>query len=100
MHVRQDINFVGSKTTLSVNSGAERVAVNCGESACTGECLRAGRTKPRLICVLKAPGIGQSSPFLEDPLERSRTSAELRASASDTEPFAFQAISTFGSLPA
>ncbi|KIP05617.1 glycoside hydrolase family 28 protein [Phlebiopsis gigantea 11061_1 CR5-6] len=31
-----DINFTGSKTTISVESGAERVAVNCGSGACTG----------------------------------------------------------------
>ncbi|GJE86370.1 glycoside hydrolase family 28 protein [Phanerochaete sordida] len=31
-----DINFTGSKTTLTVNSGAERVAVNCGKGSCTG----------------------------------------------------------------
>ncbi|KAA1474608.1 endo-polygalacturonase PG1 [Dentipellis sp. KUC8613] len=30
------INFVGSTTTLSVNSDAQRVAVNCGKGACTG----------------------------------------------------------------
>lgn len=31
-----DINFTGAKTTLTVNSGAERVAINCGKGACTG----------------------------------------------------------------
>ncbi|THH00260.1 hypothetical protein EW026_g2254 [Hermanssonia centrifuga] len=30
------INFSGSKTSISVNSGAQRVAVNCGKGACTG----------------------------------------------------------------
>lgn len=31
-----DINFSGSTTSLTVNSGADRVAVNCGAGACTG----------------------------------------------------------------
>lgn len=31
-----DINFVGAKTTISVNSGAQQVAVNCGKGSCTG----------------------------------------------------------------
>ncbi|TFY82768.1 hypothetical protein EWM64_g1244 [Hericium alpestre] len=30
------INFVGSETSLSVNSKAKRVAVNCGSGSCTG----------------------------------------------------------------
>ena len=30
------VNFVGSTTSLSVNSGAKQVAVNCGKGACTG----------------------------------------------------------------
>ncbi|KAF4620649.1 hypothetical protein D9613_000235 [Agrocybe pediades] len=31
-----DINFVSPTTSISVVSGAERVAVNCGKNACTG----------------------------------------------------------------
>ncbi|OBZ76231.1 hypothetical protein A0H81_03399 [Grifola frondosa] len=31
-----DINFVGSTNSFTVNSGADRVAVNCGAGACTG----------------------------------------------------------------
>ncbi|KAI0089452.1 endo-polygalacturonase PG1 [Irpex rosettiformis] len=31
-----DINFTGSKNTISVASGASRVAVNCGSSSCSG----------------------------------------------------------------
>ncbi|PSR75797.1 hypothetical protein PHLCEN_2v8914, partial [Hermanssonia centrifuga] len=34
--IDQGINFSGSKTSISVNSGAQRVAVNCGKGACTG----------------------------------------------------------------
>nr|VWO98595.1 Exopolygalacturonase (ExoPG) (EC (Galacturan 1,4-alpha-galacturonidase) (Poly(1,4-alpha-D-galacturonide)galacturonohydrolase) [Ganoderma boninense] len=30
------VNFVGSTNTLTVNSGAQRVAVNCGSGSCTG----------------------------------------------------------------
>ncbi|KAI0777508.1 endo-polygalacturonase PG1 [Trametes elegans] len=30
------VNFVGDTNTLSVNSGAKRVEVNCGSGACTG----------------------------------------------------------------
>lgn len=30
------VNFVGSTTTIAVNSGAKRVEVNCGSGACTG----------------------------------------------------------------
>lgn len=30
------VNFVGTKNTISVNSGAERVAVNCGKGSCLG----------------------------------------------------------------
>ncbi|KAF8187456.1 endo-polygalacturonase PG1 [Pholiota molesta] len=30
------INFVAPTTTITVNSGADRVAVNCGANACTG----------------------------------------------------------------
>ncbi|KAH9929063.1 endo-polygalacturonase PG1 [Epithele typhae] len=30
------VNFVGSTNSISVNSGAKRVAVNCGSGACTG----------------------------------------------------------------
>ena len=35
----QDINFSGSKTTLSVESGGEQVAVNCGKGSCVGMCF-------------------------------------------------------------
>lgn len=31
-----DVNFIGSTTSLEVNSGAMQVAVNCGKGACTG----------------------------------------------------------------
>ncbi|KAI5120648.1 hypothetical protein M0805_007985 [Coniferiporia weirii] len=31
-----DVNFIGSTTTLEVDSGAMQVAVNCGKGACTG----------------------------------------------------------------
>ncbi|EJD03051.1 endo-polygalacturonase PG1 [Fomitiporia mediterranea MF3/22] len=31
-----DVNFVGATTSLSVNSDAMQVAVNCGKGACTG----------------------------------------------------------------
>ncbi|KAI0342390.1 endo-polygalacturonase PG1 [Trametopsis cervina] len=31
-----DINFVGAQNSISVNSDAQRVAVNCGKGACTG----------------------------------------------------------------
>ncbi len=31
-----DVNFVGETTSLSVNSGAKKFAVNCGKGACTG----------------------------------------------------------------
>ncbi|KZV69803.1 glycoside hydrolase family 28 protein [Peniophora sp. CONT] len=31
-----DVNFVGTKNTIAVASGAQRVAVNCGSSSCTG----------------------------------------------------------------
>ncbi|KIP07777.1 glycoside hydrolase family 28 protein [Phlebiopsis gigantea 11061_1 CR5-6] len=34
--VISDINFTGSKTSLTVDSGAEKVAVNCGKGSCTG----------------------------------------------------------------
>lgn len=37
--MQQDVNFVGSKTSLTVNSGAERVAVNCGKGSCTGKLI-------------------------------------------------------------
>ncbi|KAF5348663.1 hypothetical protein D9758_006806 [Tetrapyrgos nigripes] len=30
------VNFVDAQTTISVNSGAQRVAVNCGVGSCTG----------------------------------------------------------------
>ncbi|TCD65300.1 hypothetical protein EIP91_002825 [Steccherinum ochraceum] len=30
------VNFVGSQNTISVNSDAQRVAVNCGSGSCTG----------------------------------------------------------------
>lgn len=30
------VNFVGTKNTISVNSDAERVAVNCGKGSCLG----------------------------------------------------------------
>ncbi|KAL4248574.1 glycosyl hydrolase 28 family protein [Abortiporus biennis] len=30
------VNFVGATNTLTVNSGAQRVAVNCGSGSCTG----------------------------------------------------------------
>ncbi|CAL1709785.1 unnamed protein product [Somion occarium] len=32
------VNFVGAQNTISVNSGAQRVAVNCGSGSCTGLC--------------------------------------------------------------
>lgn len=32
----QDVNFVGDTNTLSVNSDAMRVAVNCGSGSCAG----------------------------------------------------------------
>ncbi|KAK7684462.1 hypothetical protein QCA50_012409 [Cerrena zonata] len=31
-----DVNFVGAMNTISVNSGAQRAAVNCGVGSCTG----------------------------------------------------------------
>ena len=31
-----DVNFIGSETTLAVDSSATQVAVNCGSGACTG----------------------------------------------------------------
>ncbi|KAH8119324.1 endo-polygalacturonase PG1 [Phellopilus nigrolimitatus] len=34
--ILSDVNFIGSTTSLTVNSGADQVAVNCGENACTG----------------------------------------------------------------
>lgn len=34
--ILSDVNFVGATTSLSVNSDADRVAVNCGSGACTG----------------------------------------------------------------
>ena len=30
------VSFTGATTSLTVNSGADRVAVNCGSGACTG----------------------------------------------------------------
>ena len=33
----QGINFVGSENNIAVNSGAQRVAVNCGSGSCTGK---------------------------------------------------------------
>ena len=32
----QDINFVSPVSTLTVNSGADQVAINCGKGSCTG----------------------------------------------------------------
>ncbi|EIN11876.1 endo-polygalacturonase [Punctularia strigosozonata HHB-11173 SS5] len=34
--ILSDVSFTGATTQLSVNSGADRVAVNCGAGACTG----------------------------------------------------------------
>ncbi|THH01440.1 hypothetical protein EW145_g6915 [Phellinidium pouzarii] len=34
--ILSDVNFIGTTTTLEVDSGAMQVAVNCGKGACTG----------------------------------------------------------------
>jgi len=34
--VISNINFLGATTSLSLNSGAQQAAVNCGKNACTG----------------------------------------------------------------
>ena len=34
--ILSDVNFIGSETTLEVDSDAMQVAVNCGVGACTG----------------------------------------------------------------
>ena len=32
----QDVNFIGSENSFTVNSDAQRVAVNCGSGSCSG----------------------------------------------------------------
>ena len=52
----QGVNFVGSTNSISVVSGAKRVAVNCGSGACSGMCPLSYFSSTNLIARLACIG--------------------------------------------